>query len=116
MGDLAWAHTMAPNGWEISDEYKKAEQAPRKMFHISKREAFRIDESIKIMEENEWITEKQATELKDWNTERSNTFYELYQQLGEANRDKVNTHAEQIRKDIQTWVEKMEKLKEESRN
>ncbi|WP_165997460.1 VWA domain-containing protein [Bacillus sp. Cs-700] len=116
IGDLAWAHTMAPNGWEISDEYKKAEQAPREMFHISKREAFRIDESIKIMEENEWITEQHATELKDWSTERRNAFYELYQQLGETNREKVNTHAEQIRKDIQTWVEKMEKLKEESGN
>jgi Ca-activated chloride channel homolog len=116
MGDLAWAHTMAPNGWEISDEYKKAEEAPREMFHISKREAFRIDESIGIMEENEWITEQQATELKDWNNERKNAFYELYQQLGERNRNKVNTHAEQIRKDIQAWVDKMEKLKEESGN
>ena len=116
LGDLAWAHTMAPNGWEISDEYKKAEQAPREMFNISKREAFRIDESIRIMEENEWITEQQTTELKDWNDERRNAFYELYQQLGKANRDKVNAHAEQIRKDIQAWVKKMEKLKEESGN
>jgi Ca-activated chloride channel homolog len=116
MGDLAWAHTMAPNGWEISDEYKKAEEAPREMFHISKREALRIDESIGIMEENEWITEQQAIELKDWNNERKNAFYELYQQLGERNRNKVNTHAEQIRKDIQAWVDKMEKLKEESGN
>lgn len=116
MGDLAWAHTMAPNGWEISDEYKKAEQAPRELFHISKREAFRIDEAIKMMEENEWMTDQQATELKDWNNERRNAFYELYQQLGEENRDKVNTQAEQIRKDIQDWVEKMEKLKEESGN
>ncbi|WP_226655954.1 vWA domain-containing protein [Pseudalkalibacillus hwajinpoensis] len=116
IGDLAWAHTMAPNGWEISDEYKKAEQAPKEMRSISRREAFRIDESIRIMEEKEWITEQQATELKDWNNERRNAFFELDQKLGEVNRDKVNAQAEQIRKDIQAWVEKMEKLKEESGN
>ncbi|WLR51127.1 VWA domain-containing protein [Bacillus tianshenii] len=111
--DLAWAHTMAPDGWEIGDEYDNAEEFPHKLWYIGWRETLRIDEAIEVMSDNEWISEEQASQLEEWSDKRQKAIKELYYTLAEENRDKTDAKAAAIRDKIDKWVEKMRKLKEE---
>ncbi|MBT2686878.1 VWA domain-containing protein [Bacillus sp. ISL-47] len=111
--DLAWAFTMAPDGWEMMEEYDKGEVYPRQLFTIGRREAHRILDAVSIMSEQGWITEEQESELRDWGYERSEQMKDLYYDLHEKNREKANTKSAEIKQRVDEWVEKMKALKKE---
>ncbi|MEC1524617.1 VWA domain-containing protein [Neobacillus niacini] len=111
--DLAWAFTMAPDGWEIGDEYKIGEQYPLQLLTISRRESHRLRDAITIMGENKWITDDEQTELKDWAMERSEAIKEVYIAMAKENREKADAKSKEIRQRVDEWVEKMKALKKE---
>lgn len=111
--DLAWAFTMAPDGWETMDEYKKGEEYPLHLWNIGRRESHRILDAISIMYEKKWITDEQQSELRDWAFERSEAMKELHYSMAKKNREKADVKSKEIRQRVDEWVEKMRKLKEE---
>ncbi|MFP7298340.1 vWA domain-containing protein [Neobacillus niacini] len=111
--DLAWAFTMAPDGWELGDEYKIGEQYPLQLWTIGQRESHRLRDAITIMSENNWITDEQHTELRDWAMDRSEEIKEVYLVLAKENREKADAKSKQIRQQVDEWVEKMKALKKE---
>lgn len=111
--DLAWAFTMAPDGWELGDEYKMGEQYPLQLWTIGRRESHRLRDAITIMGDNNWITDEQQTELRDWAMERSDAIKEVYFSMAKENREKADTKSKEIRQRVDEWVEKMKALKQE---
>lgn len=111
--NLAWAHTMAPDGWEMVAEYKNGEQFPLQLWNIGRRESHRILDAVTIMAEKEWITDDQQSALRVWGYERSNTMKDLYYSMYEKNREKAVTKSKEIRQRVDDWVEKMKTLKQE---
>jgi Ca-activated chloride channel homolog len=111
--DLAWAFTMAPDGWELGDEYKIGEQYPLQLWTIGRRESHRLRDAITIMGENNWITDEQQTELRDWAMERSEAIKEVYMAMAKENREKADAKSKEIRQRVDQWVEKMKVLKNE---
>lgn len=111
--DLAWAFTMAPDGWEVADEYKVGEQYPLQLWTIGRRESHRLRDAITIMSENKWITDEQQTELRDWAMERSDAIKEVYMAMAKENREKADTKSKEIRQRVDEWVEKMKAMKKE---
>ncbi len=111
--DLSWAFTMAPDGWELGDEYKIGEQYPLQLWTIGRRESHRLSDAITIMGENNWITDEQQTELRDWAMERSEAIKEVYISMAKENREKADAKSKEIRQQVDEWVEKMKALKQE---
>ncbi|MBM7587527.1 hypothetical protein JOC86_004100 [Bacillus pakistanensis] len=111
--DLTWAFTMAPIGFEVSNEFKNAEEFPRKLWYISRRELFRLDDAFSIMKEKKMLTDKQLEKLENWRMDRHDELLELSREMEEINRNKTKAQADEISKKIEDWVEKMKKLKEE---
>lgn len=111
--DLAWAFTMAPDGWELGDEYKVGEHYPLQLWTIGTRESHRLRDAITIMGENKWITDDQQTELRDWAMQRSEEIKEVYISMAKENREKADTKSKEIRQRVDEWVEKMKALKQE---
>jgi Ca-activated chloride channel homolog len=111
--DLAWAFTMAPDGWELGDEYKIGEQYPLQVWTIGRRESQRLSDAISIMGENKWITEEQQNELRDWAMERSEAIKEVYYEMYKDNREEADAKSKEIRQRVDEWVEKMKALKKE---
>ncbi|WP_231734723.1 vWA domain-containing protein [Bacillus sp. FJAT-29937] len=111
--DLAFAFTMAPDGWEMVAEYKNGEEYPLQLWTIGRRESHRILDAIKIMAENEWITHEQETVLRDWGYERSQNMKDLYYAIYKTNREKADAKSQEIRQRVDEWVEKMRALKKE---
>ncbi|WHX98553.1 VWA domain-containing protein [Neobacillus sp. DY30] len=111
--DLAWAFTMAPDGWEVAEEYKMGEQYPLQLWTIGSRESHRLRDAIMIMGENKWITDEQQNELRDWAMERSEAIKEVYYVMYKENREKADAKSKEIRQRVDEWVEKMKVLKQE---
>lgn len=111
--DLAWAFTLAPDGWELGDEYKIGEQYPLQLWTIGLRESHRLRDAITIMGENKWITDHQQTELRDWTMNRSEEKRDIYTGLAKDNREKADAKSKEIRQRVDEWVEKMKALKQE---
>ncbi|MFJ5760593.1 VWA domain-containing protein [Neobacillus sp. NPDC093182] len=111
--DLAWAFTMAPDGWEMGDEYKMGEQYPLQLWTIGRRESHRLSDAITIMADNNWVTDEQQTELRDWAMERSDAIKEVYISMAKENREKADAKSKEIRQRVDEWVEKMKALKQE---
>jgi Ca-activated chloride channel homolog len=111
--DLAFAFTMAPDGWDMVAEYKIAEKYPLELWNIGRKESHRIIDAAAIMAENEWITEEQYSEIRDWGFERSEAMKELHYAMSEANREKADAKSKEIRQSVDDWVAKMKELKKE---
>lgn len=111
--DLAWAFTMAPDGWEMLEEYKNADKYPLELWNIGRREAHRIIDAAAIMGENNWITDEQQSELRDWGFERSEQMKELHYVLSKRNKEKADAKSKEIRQRVDEWTEKMRALKKE---
>jgi len=111
--DLAFAFTMAPDGWDMVAEYKVAEKYPLELWTVGRKEAHRIIDAAAIMSENGWITDEQYSELRDWGFERSEAMKELHYAMSKTNREKADTESKKIRQRVDDWVEKMKELKKE---
>lgn len=111
--DLAFAFTMAPDGWDMVEEYKVAEKYPLELWTIGRKEAHRIIDAAAIMAENDWITDEQYSELRDWGFERSEAMKELHYSMSKANREKADAKSKEIRQRVDEWVAKMKELKKE---
>lgn len=111
--DLAFAFTMAPDGWDMVEEYKVAEKYPLELWTIGRKEAYRIIDAAAIMAENDWITDEQYSELRDWGFERSEAMKELHYSISKANREKADAKSKEIRQRVDDWVAKMKELKKE---
>jgi Ca-activated chloride channel homolog len=111
--DLAFAFTMAPDGWDMVEEYKVAEKYPLELWTIGRKEAHRIIDAAAIMAENDWITDEQYSELRDWGFERSEAMKELHYSMSKANREKADAKSKEIRQRVDDWVAKMKELKKE---
>jgi Ca-activated chloride channel homolog len=111
--DLAFAFTMAPDGWDMVAEYKVAEKSPLELWTVGRKEAHRIIDAAAIMSENGWITDEQYSELRDWGFERSEDMKELHYAMSKTNREKADTESKEIRQRVDDWVEKMKELKKE---
>ncbi|MGX6443488.1 vWA domain-containing protein [Neobacillus sp. K501] len=111
--DLAWAFTMAPDGWELMDEYERGEVSPLQLWNIGRRESNRILDAIAMMYEKKWITDEQQSDLRDWGFERSAAMKELYYDMYEKNRNKADSKSKEIRQRVDEWVAKMRQLKDE---
>lgn len=111
--DLAFAFTMAPDGWDMVAEYKVAEKYPLELWTIGRKEAQRIIDAAAIMAENGWITDEQYSELRDWGFERSEAIKELHYALSKTNREKADSESKEISQRVDEWVAKMKELKKE---
>ncbi len=111
--DLAFAFTMAPDGWDMVEEYKVAEKYPLELWTIGRKEAHRIINAAVIMAENDWITDEQYSELRDWGFERSEAMKELHYAMSKTNREKADAKSKEIRQRVDDWVAKMKELKKE---
>ncbi|MEH7180334.1 vWA domain-containing protein [Neobacillus vireti] len=111
--DLAWAFTMAPDAWEMLDEYKIGEHYPKQLWTIGRRESHRLRDAITIMGEKNLITDDQQSELRDWAMERSEAMREVYTAMAKKNREKAEAKSKEIRQRVDEWVEKMKALKQE---
>lgn len=111
--DLAFAFTMAPDGWDMVAEYKVAEKYPLELWTVGRKEAHRIIDAAAIMSENGWITDEQYTQLRDWGFERSEAMKELHYAMSKTNREKADTESKEIRQRVDEWVAKMKELKKE---
>ena len=111
--DLAFAFTMAPDGWDMVAEYKVAEKYPLELWTVGRKEAHRIIDAAAIMSENGWITDEQYSVLRDWGFERSEGMKELHYSMSKTNREKADTESKEIRQRVDDWVEKMKELKKE---
>jgi Ca-activated chloride channel homolog len=111
--DLAFAFTMAPDGWDMVAEYKVAEKYPLELWTVGRKEAHRIIDAAAIMSENGWITDEQYSELRDWGFERSEAMKELHYAMSKTNREKADTESKEIRQRVDEWVAKMKELKKE---
>jgi type VI protein secretion system component VasK len=65
------------------------------------------------MGENNWITDEQQTELRDWAMERSDAIKEVYISMAKENRDKADAKSKEIRQRVDEWVAKMKELKQQ---
>jgi Ca-activated chloride channel homolog len=111
--DLAFAFTMAPDGWDMVAEYKVAEKYPLELWTVGRKEAHRIIDAAAIMSENGWITDEQYSQLRDWGFERSEAMKELHYAMSKTNREKADTESKEIRQRVDEWVAKMKELKKE---
>jgi Ca-activated chloride channel homolog len=111
--DLAFAFTMAPDGWDMVAEYKVAEKYPLELWTIGRKEAHRIIDAAAIMSENGWITDEQYSELRDWGFERSEAMKELHYAMSKTNREKADHTSKEIRQRVDEWAAKMKELKKE---
>ena len=111
--DLAFAFTMAPDGWDMVAEYKVAEKYPLELWTVGRKEAHRIIDAAAIMSENDWITDEQYSELRDWGFERSEAMKELHYTMSKTNREKADTVSKEIKQRVDDWVAKMKELKKE---
>lgn len=111
--DLAFAFTMAPDGWDMVAEYKIADKYPLELWTVGRKEAHRIIDAAAIMSENGWITDEQYSELRDWGFERSESMKELHYAMSKTNREKADTESKEIRQRVDDWVAKMKELKKE---
>lgn len=111
--DLAFAFTMAPDGWDMVAEYKVAEKYPLELWTVGRKEAHRIIDAAAIMSENDWITDEQYSELRDWGFERSEAMKELHYAMSKTNREKADNTSNEIRQRVDEWAAKMKELKKE---
>ncbi|WP_233434969.1 vWA domain-containing protein [Mesobacillus jeotgali] len=111
--DLAFAFTMAPDGWDMVAEYKIADKYPLELWTVGRKEAHRIIDAAAIMSENGWITDEQYSELRDWGFDRSEAMKELHYTMSKTNREKADTESKEIRQRVDEWVAKMKELKKE---
>ncbi|RSD28730.1 vWA domain-containing protein [Mesobacillus subterraneus] len=111
--DLAFAFTMAPDGWDMVAEYKNADRYPLELWTVGRKEAHRIIEAAAIMSENEWITAEQYSELRDWSFQRSEAMKELHYTMSKTNREKADAKSQEIRQRVDDWVAKMKELRKE---
>lgn len=111
--DLAFAFTMAPDGWDMVEEYKVAERYPLELWNVGRKEAHRLIDAASIMSQNGWITDAQYSELRDWGFERSEAMKELHYSMSKTNREKADSVSNEIRQRVDKWVEKMKELKKE---
>ncbi|WP_353654088.1 VWA domain-containing protein [Bacillus sp. ISL-55] len=111
--DLAFAFTMATDGWDMVAEYKIADKYPLELWTVGRKEAHRIIDAASIMSENGWITDEQYSELRDWGFERSEAFKELHYTMSKTNREKADAKSQEIRQRVDDWVAKMKELKKE---
>jgi Ca-activated chloride channel homolog len=111
--DLAFAFTMAPDGWDMVAEYKIADKYPLELWTVGRKEAHRIIDAAAIMSENDWITDEQYSELRDWGFERSEAMKELHYAISKTNREKADTESKEIRQRVDDWVKKMKELKKD---
>ena len=111
--DLAFAFTMAPDGWDMVTEYKIADKYPLELWTVGRKEAHRIIDAAAIMSENGWITDEQYSELRDWGFDRSEAMKELHYTMSKTNREKADTESKEIRQRVDEWVAKMKELKKE---
>ncbi|WLR57439.1 VWA domain-containing protein [Mesobacillus subterraneus] len=111
--DLAFAFTMAPDGWDMVAEYKVAEKYPLELWTVGRKEAHRIIDAAAIMSKNDWITDEQYSELRDWGFERSEAMKELHYAMSKTNREKADTESKEIRQRVDEWVARMKELKKE---
>jgi Ca-activated chloride channel homolog len=111
--DLAFAFTMAPDGWDMVAEYKVAEKYPLELWTVGRKEAHRIIDAAAIMSENGWITDEQYSELRDWGFERSEAMKELHYAMSKTNREKADIESKEIRQRVDEWVAKMKEMKKE---
>lgn len=111
--DLAFAFTMAPDGWDMVAEYKVAEKYPLELWTVGRKEAHRVIDAAAIMSDNGWISDEQYSELRDWGFERSEAMKELHYTMSKTNREKADNERKEIRQRVDEWVEKMKELKKE---
>lgn len=111
--DLAFAFTMAPDGWDMVAEYKVAEKYPLELWTVGRKEAHRIIDAAAIMSENGWIADEQYSELRDWGFERSEAMKELHYAMSKTNREKADAESKEIKQRVDEWVAKMKELKKE---
>ncbi|WP_342032472.1 vWA domain-containing protein [Mesobacillus boroniphilus] len=111
--DLAFAFTMAPDGWDMVEEYKSADKYPLELWTVGRKEAHRLIDAAAIMSENGWITDEQYSELRDWGFERSEAMKELHYAMSKTNREKADTESKEIRQRVDEWTDKMKELKKE---
>jgi Ca-activated chloride channel homolog len=113
-GDLAWAFTLSPSPWRMMDEYKKAEEYPKQLYTIGRRESDRYIAASSIMIKNDWITLEQHSELQEWSYERQEQINKIHQELYKRNKEKADTKNAEIDQRVDEWVEKMKELRKQS--
>ncbi len=112
-GTLAWAHTMAPNGWQQLDESNRLQDMTKVIKDIMEKENERYQAALQIIDNEEWLEEETYNELSDRVSDRYQKLREAAQELETRKRTEITEKAADISDRVAEWVEKMKALKEQ---
>ncbi|MFD1848440.1 vWA domain-containing protein [Oceanobacillus bengalensis] len=105
--DLAWAHTMAPDPWEILNEYDRFDIDLNIIRTVIQTEKDRFDLALRKLREEDLITSETASEISDLITDEYRVKLDLIRDLRSTKLDEIDREAEEIREEIDEWVEEM---------
>ncbi|SES20507.1 Ca-activated chloride channel family protein [Gracilibacillus ureilyticus] len=111
--ELTWAPVnMTPNGFDITYERQRASDLSYAWNYSVRRENHRFEAVLNSLVEEETLTEEEKVRVEEILLKREEEIKAISEQLREKNTDAVDKKAEEIKADVNAWVEEMEALKE----
>lgn len=111
--DVVWAHRMAPDPWEQLAEMNHVEGLANDVRTIINQENERYKQALQIFEDEEMLDEESYRELKESIEERRYSIIQNLRDLESDKKSEMKDLAADISAEIQEWVEKMSKMKDE---
>lgn len=115
MLELTWAPVnYVPDGWEIFRETERVTDLTQGWTASTTRENQRFQEGLKIWKEQGSLTDETLAEVEELLTKREEELKKLKDELQERNKEKIDTKVNEIKGNVNKWVEEMKSLKEQA--
>ncbi|WP_175640523.1 vWA domain-containing protein [Metabacillus schmidteae] len=115
MLELTWAPVnYVPDGWEIFRETERVTDLTQGWTASTTRENQRFQEGLKIWKEQGSLTDETLAEVEELLTKREEELKKLKDELQERNKEKIDTKVNEIKGNVDKWVEEMKSLKEQA--
>ncbi|MFC4404982.1 vWA domain-containing protein [Gracilibacillus xinjiangensis] len=111
--ELTWAPVnMTPNGFAITHERQRVDGLSYGLEYSLKRENHRFETVLHLLIEEGILSESLMKQIEDILSKREEEILTLNEQLRETKREAVDNKADEIKEEVNAWVEEMEALKE----
>ncbi|UOQ49428.1 VWA domain-containing protein [Gracilibacillus caseinilyticus] len=113
--DLAYAPVnLAPVGWEILHKKEDISDISSNWKAVISREDHRFRSVVDSLEDEGWLAEDKASQLKDLLEERKQGLDDINSTLRDEKKAMVDKEANEIKAEVEAWMEEMRQLREQA--
>ncbi|UOQ83939.1 VWA domain-containing protein [Gracilibacillus salinarum] len=113
--DLAYAPVnLAPVGWEILHKKEDISDISSNWSAVISREDHRFRAVIDSLAEEEWLAEDKASQLMELLDERKQGLQDINSTLRDEKKSTVDQEADEIKAEVEEWMEDMRQLREQA--